>query len=114
LRLHIKGSCEGDNAKLKGADMGKITKTVIEDVAYQLKSAGQWVVANKYQPKKVKELDIIMDLSDPEDVIDDLIIQLADVFATHDKTFDKSKFLEQSSYKLFSWALDPNGENIKQ
>lgn len=93
--------------------MGKITKTVIEDVAYQLKSAGQWVVANKYQPEKIKELDIIMDLSDPEDVIDDLITQIADVFATHDNTFNKEKFLEQSSYKLFSWALDPEEQSIE-
>ena len=29
-------SDEGGNDNLKGADMGKVTKTVIEDIAYQL------------------------------------------------------------------------------
>jgi len=107
LELTIKGTLEGDNATLKGADMGKITKTVIEDVAYQLKNAGQWVVLNKYDPKQIESLDMVMDLSNPEDVIDDLTEQLADVFATHDNTFDKQRFLSQASYKLMKEVLEP-------
>lgn len=77
-----------------------ITKSVIEDIAYQLKNAGLWVLKNKTDPEAIKEMDMVMDLSDPEDVLDDLTDQLANVLEGHDPTFDRQKFMEQATYKI--------------
>jgi hypothetical protein len=77
-----------------------ITKTVIEDIAYQLKNCGLWIMRAKTNPEEIKELDLEMDLTDPEDVLDDLIGQLADTLADHDPGFDRSRFMEQASYKV--------------
>ncbi len=77
-----------------------ITKTVIEDIAYQLKSAGQWTHEARVNPQVVLDQELEMDFSNPEEILDDLTIQLADVLASHDPTFDRQRFMEQSSYKV--------------
>jgi hypothetical protein len=80
-----------------------ITKTVIEDIAEQLKSAGMWVHEYSQASQTERERrfnEIEMDLSNPMDVIDDLTTQLAQVLVDHDPTFDYSRFMSQASYKL--------------
>lgn len=80
-----------------------ITKTVIEDIADELKNAGMWVheYARASELERAKSFgDIEMDLTNPEEVIDDLTTQLADRLSDHDPSFDRQRFIAQASYKL--------------
>ena len=81
--------------------MGKITKTVIEDVAYELKRVGLVVHAhNTGTMPEDKADEYTFNLSDPEEVIDWIIDNIHEVFATHDYTFNSNKFREQTAYRV--------------
>lgn len=77
-----------------------VTKTVIEDIAYQLKNAGQWVHEYKVNPQNPMFKDMNMNHADPEDVLDDVINQISQVLSEHDPTFDSNRFMSQCSYKV--------------
>lgn len=93
---NIIGSREGGKQTLKGADMAKhITKTVIEDIAYELKRAGLHFIA--WQQGEAPE-DIAIDT--PDKMLDYIILQLAEVLIEHDPSFSKPKWLMQTEYKV--------------
>lgn len=73
-----------------------ITKTVIEDIAYELKRAGHHYIAwqQGYAPEDTDPL------TDPEKMLDYIISQLAQVFIEHDPTFVEKKWIEQTEYKV--------------
>jgi len=81
--------------------MGKVTKSVIEDLAYQLKRVGILTHAynNGSMPEDVAAENEYNDLNDPEVVLDWVISNVENVLAEHDPTFDFDKFREQCSYK---------------
>lgn len=70
-----------------------ISKSVIEDIAYQLKNSGLWLEKAKLEERP----DI--NYNDPNVLLDDLIEQLAGVLDEHDPTFDRSKFILQTQYR---------------
>ena len=88
---------EGGNVILKGADMGKVTKTVIEDIAYQLKRVG--VLTHAFNNGLMPENSDYEDLDNPEEVLDWVIVNIEDVFIEHDPTFNVEKFRQQCHYK---------------
>lgn len=100
--VHLIESSEGGNASLKGADMGKVTKTVMEDVAYQLKRVGLLCKAfNDGQMSEDTKVEYdAIDFTNTEDIVDWLASNIHEVFAGHDPTFDGRKFLEQAAFKV--------------
>lgn len=70
-----------------------ITKSVIEDIAYELKRAGLWC-------KNDEAKDYQDNITSPEEMVDYLVQQMAEVFICHDPTFNKEKFLQQCEYKI--------------
>lgn len=81
--------------------MGKITKTVIEDIAYELKRTG--IIINEYRSGNMsaeKRAEFALDFDDSLDVLDWIIDDVHEVFATHDPTFNSNKFREQVQYRL--------------
>lgn len=82
--------------------MGKVTKTVIEDTAYQLKRVGLMCKAfndGQMSEDVKKEYDGI-NFTNTEDVVDWITANIHDVFAEHDPTFDSRKFLQQAAFKV--------------
>lgn len=81
--------------------MGKVTKSVIEDLAYQLKRVG--ILVHAYNtgsiPEDVAAEHSYDDLDDPEAVLDWVIANTEYVLAEHDATFDPIRFREQCSYR---------------
>ena len=83
----------------------KVTKTVIEDMAYQLRRVAIFVYAFKHNTMS-SESNVLteqnypdMDFSDPEDVIDWAIENAREVFAEHDPSFDAERWEHLISYK---------------
>lgn len=73
-----------------------ITKSVIEDIAYELKLAGHHYVA--WQQGEVPPDNEPLD--NPEKMLNYIISQLAQVFIEHDPTFVEGKWIEQTEYKV--------------
>lgn len=73
-----------------------ITKSVIEDIAYELKRAGLHYVAWQ-MGKAPEETD---PLDNPNKMLDYIIDQLSEVFIEHDPTFSREKWSQQTEYKV--------------
>lgn len=73
-----------------------ITKSVIEDIAYELKNAGLWIE----QSKRDNPQDPDVDYRDANVSIDSLIDCLRDVISEHDPTFDLELWNKQTSYRI--------------
>lgn len=76
-----------------------ISKSVIEDIAYELKRVGLSVIGFKTGTLPEGEVGEL-DLNNPEDVLDWVIDNTENVLAEHDPTFDNRKFREQVEYKI--------------
>ncbi len=82
--------------------MGKVTKAVIEDIAYEFKRVGLAVHAVKNGIHIEDDWDDRQQeegCKDPEYVLDWMIENVADILATHDPTFQGDKFRQQTQYK---------------
>lgn len=81
-----------------------ISKTVIEDIAYEIKSLGQIVHAYNTgtlpEDSNYADKDFTLDLANPEVVLDWLADNIHEVFATHDPSFNSNKFRQQIEYKV--------------
>jgi len=73
-----------------------ISKSVIEDIAYELKNAGLWVE----QSKRDDPLDKDVDYRDANITVDSLIDCIGEVLAEHDPTFDKELWKKQTEYRI--------------
>lgn len=73
-----------------------ITKSVIEDIAYELKNAGLWVE----QSKRDEPTDEEVDYRDANVTVDLLISCIGDVLAGYDPTFDKELWNKQTEYRI--------------
>jgi len=73
-----------------------ITKSVIEDIAYELKNAGLWIE----QSKRDDPQDPDVDYRDANVSMDSIIDCLGDVIASHDPTFDKKLWVKQTEYRV--------------
>ena len=76
-----------------------ISKSVIEDIAYELKSAGLWIVSSEEDRRQGLE-DSTVDYTDPHLTLQGLTDSIGDVLAEHDPTFDRVKWNKQTSYKI--------------
>ena len=73
-----------------------ITKSVIEDIAYELKNAGLWVE----QSKRDDPQDEDVDYRDANITVDSLIDCLGEVLDAHDPTFDRELWKKQTEYRI--------------
>jgi predicted peptidase len=76
-----------------------ISKSVIEDIAYELKNAGLWILSAE-EDKRNGITDSEVDYTDPHLTLDGLINSLGDVLSEYDPTFDKAKWNKQTSYRI--------------
>ena len=80
--------------------MGKVTKTVIEDVAYQLKRVGMTCKAfNDGNMTDDQKFEFTIDFTNTEDIVEWIIENIHEVFAEHDPTFNSDKFKKQAAFK---------------
>jgi len=82
-----------------------ITKSVIEDIAYELKRVG--LITHAFQTGTLDEdseyhikNEFPVDLADPEEVLDWVIQNIYEAFAKHDPTFNGDRYTEQTQYKV--------------
>lgn len=73
-----------------------ITKSVIEDIAYELKNAGLWIE----QSKRDEPMDEDVDYRDPNITLDSLISCLGEVLINHDPNFNKELWSKQTEYRI--------------
>lgn len=73
-----------------------ITKTVIEDIAYELKNAGLWIE----QSKRDEPEDEDVDYRDANVTLDSLIQCIEELLVRHDPTFDKELWSKQTEYRI--------------
>lgn len=73
-----------------------ISKSVIEDIAYELKNSGLWIE----QAYRDEPDDSDVDYRDPYITLDSLIGGLGDVIAEHDPTFNKETWKKQTEYRI--------------
>lgn len=73
-----------------------ITKSVIEDIAYELKNAGLWIE----QSKRDDPNDEDVDYRDANVALDSLIEGIEEVLVRHDPTFDKELWSKQTEYRI--------------
>lgn len=81
-----------------------ITKSVIEDIAYQIKRVG--LITDAYERGVPTEEMVtnfgpvgVMEVSGT-DVLDWIASNLEDIFADHDPTFSAARFREQCQYRI--------------
>lgn len=72
-----------------------ITKSVIEDIAYQLKNQGLWIL----ESEKTTDPDL-PDYTNAHVTLESLVQEISDVFVEHDPTFDSGKFNLQCQYRI--------------
>lgn len=73
-----------------------ISKSVIEDIAYELKNAGLWVE----QSKRDDPQDEDVDYRDANVTVDSLIDCMGEVLGHHDPTFDRELWKKQTEYRI--------------
>lgn len=73
-----------------------ITKSVIEDIAYELKNAGLWIE----QAKRDEPDDEYVDYRDANVTLDSLTQCIEEVLQKHDPTFDKELWSKQTEYRI--------------
>ncbi|MBJ8343965.1 hypothetical protein [Antrihabitans sp. YC2-6] len=77
-----------------------ISKSVIEDIAYELKNAGMWIVSSESDKRAGIVVDSDVDYTDPHTTLDSLISSMGDVLSEYDPTFDRVKWNKQTSYRI--------------
>lgn len=76
-----------------------ISKSVIEDIAYELRNAGMWILSSEEDKKSgIKNSDV--DYTDPHLTLQGLADTLGDVLSEYDPTFDRVKWNKQTSYRI--------------
>ena len=73
-----------------------ITKSVIEDIAYELKNAGLWI----QRAKQNEPDDEDVDFRDANTTLDTLMNCIEDVLAEHDPTFNRELWKKQTEYRI--------------
>ena len=73
-----------------------ITKTVIEDIAYELKNAGLWIE----QSKRDEPDDEDVDYRDANVALDSLIDSIGYVIKENDPTFNEELWKKQTEYRI--------------
>jgi predicted peptidase len=76
-----------------------ISKSVIEDIAYELKNAGMWILSSE-EDKRNGVTDSEVDYTDPHLTLDSLASSLGDVLMEYDPTFNREKWNKQTSYRI--------------
>lgn len=82
-----------------------VSKAVIEDMAYQLKRVGLLMYGYNHgtlteeNGEHLKDNYPDIDFTNPEDILDWVIENTHDVFATHDPSFNSERFNESVAYK---------------
>ena len=79
-----------------------ITKSVIEDIAYEIKRIGlitQAYEQNTQTQEMIDNFGAEMDTSGTE-TLEWLIQSLEDVFHEHDPTFDEDRYRKQAAFKV--------------
>jgi len=81
-----------------------ITKSVIEDIAYELKRIG--LITKAYEEENPTE-DMILNFGELDDfdtsgtsTLDWVVSNIADVLGEHDPTFDEARFRKQAAWQI--------------
>lgn len=81
-----------------------ITKSVIEDIAYEIKRIGIITRAYETNTQTQEMLDNFGDAEEfgmkGSDTLDWVVGSLEEVFATHDPSFEPDRFRRQAAYKI--------------